>query len=259
MEIKIIIGHKRPEFQIWPGYKFATLNPISNLDFEIEDNKQLKESLPDGLIGEYYFLFLLRRKLEKFENLQTVTICQYRRFVTSKPIGIRSENQPYANIITPEDASNLLISNLIEPKKNGWLISSLFEVSQSVTFQYAAHHILRDWLRFLSDSYDAGLINQNEVTEAGLTNLLIPAPSTGVFPAKILIEHLKRLENCAVAFKNTGYIQRDDYQRRVIGFCIERLHSYFLLYSLANLKINFEDVSGQQIVVSESISVKPTI
>lgn len=257
--VQLIIGHKRPEFKIWPGHQFATLNPIDESDFKLDQDLELKETLPDELIGEYYFLFLLRRKLQKLSGIESVTISQYRRFVTMSSIGIPSENMPYSNVINTTQASDTSIMDLLCARKDGWLVSSEFKNSPNVSFHYAKYHILRDWFRFLSDAFDANLLSQVELAEASLVDRMLPAPSNGVFPVQFFIEHLQRLENCALAFKKNGYIKRDAYQRRVIGFCLERLHSYFLLSTLVRLKINFNDVSGRQITVSENTAVKPTI
>jgi len=258
-QIQLIIGHKRPDFKIWSGHQFASMNPIDENDFKLVTDFELKETLPDELIGEYYFLFLLRRQLEKNPTVESVTISQYRRFVTISPIGKPSDNMSYSNVISPIEASDNSISSLIRPKKDGWLISSEFPNSPNVAFHYSKYHILRDWYRFLSDAFDANLLTQAEIMEASLVNRMVPAPSNGVFPVQYFIEHLKRLEHCALAYKNNGYIKRDSYQRRVVGFCIERLHSYFLLSTLARLKLNFTDVSGRQIMVSENTTIKPTI
>ena len=257
--IQLIIGHKRPEFNIWPGHQFATLDPIEENDFKLDQDFELKDALPDELIGEYFFLFLLRRKLQKIGGIESVTISQYRRFVAINSVGLQSDNMSYSNVINSNQASDPSIASLIYPKKDGWLVSSEFKNSPNVSFHYGKYHILRDWFRFLSDALDANLLNQLEATEASLVDRMVPAPSNGVFPAQYFIEHLSRLEACALAFKENGYIKRDAYQRRVIGFCLERLHSYFLLSSLAKLKINFNEVAGRQIIVSEGTAVKPTI
>ena len=258
-ELKLMIGHKRPEFDLWPGHQFATLNPIAQNDFKLIEDLELKELLPDNLIGEYYFLFLIRRQIENQTSLKSITLSQYRRFATVRSIGQPATNQPYANLISKTEASSSNLENLIVAKKDGWLLSSLFAASPNVAYQYSRHHILRDWLRFLADSFDAGLLTQAEITESAFINCLIPAPSNGVFPVQYLIEHLIKLEACARAFVHGGYQPRDAYQRRVIGFCLERLHSYLLLASLSKLKINFNEAAGQQIVVSETDAVKPTI
>lgn len=258
-ELKLMIGHKRPEFDLWPGHQFATINPISQNDFKLIEDLDLKELLPDSLIGEYYFLFLIRRQIEKKISLKSITLSQYRRFSAVQSIGQPAANQPYANLITKVEASNPNLGNLIVAKKDGWLVSSLFAASPSVSYQYARHHFLRDWFRFLADGFDAGLLTQTEISESAFINTLIPAPSNGVFPVVFLVEHLIKLEACAKAFIQSGYKPRDAYQRRVIGFCLERLHSYLLLASLSKLKINFNEAAGQQIVVSETDAVKPTI
>ena len=257
--IQLIVGHKRPSFKIWPGHQFASLDPLDENDFKLVTDFELKESLTDELIGEYYYLFLIRRQLEKNSSIKSVTISQYRRFVTINPVGKPSHNLPYSNVISSTQASDPAISDLISPKKDGFLISSEFNNSPNVAFHYSQYHILRDWFRFLSDAFDANLLSQSEITQASLVDRMIPAPSNGVFPVEFFIEHLKRLELCALAYKNNGYLQRAEYQRRVIGFCLERLHSYFLLSTMARLKLNLKDVSGRQIVVSEEAAVKPTI
>lgn len=258
-KIQLVIGHKRPDFKIWSGHQFASINPIDENDFKLDVDFELKETLPDELIGEYYFLFLLRRQLEKKLTIESVTISQYRRFVTISPIGIPSDNMSYSNVISPNEASDNSISSLIRPKKDGWLISSEFPNTPNVAFHYSKYHILRDWFRFLSDAFDSNLLSQVEIMEAALVNKMVPAPSNGIFPVQFFIEHLKRLEQCALAYKNNGYIKRDAYQRRVLGFCLERLHSYLLLSTLARLKLDINDVSGRQIIVAENTTIKPTI
>lgn len=124
--IQLIIGHKRPEFNIWPGHQFATLNPIEENDFKLDQDFELKDELPDELIGEYYFLFLLRRKLQKIDGIESVTISQYRRFVAIKSVGLPSDNMSYSNVINPNQASDPSIARLICPKKMaGWYLQSL--------------------------------------------------------------------------------------------------------------------------------------
>lgn len=258
-ELKLIIGHRRPEFNLWPGHRVACLNAESSADWVLENDAELANVLPDSLVGEYYFLFLLRRQLERYPTLTSVTISQYRRFASKESIGRQSGNQPYANVISIMEAGNPSIGDLISPRAKGWLVSSALPTSPTVSFQYALHHHLRDWYRFLSDSFDAGVLSQQEVAQASFINLLIPAPSTGVFPAKLLITHLSRLELFARSFKSNGYQPRDNYQRRVIGFCLERMHSFLILSALANEGISYQEVCGQQIVISDDVSVRPTI
>ena len=135
--IQLIIGHKRPEFKIWPGHQFATLDPVEENDFKLEQDLELKDALPDELIGEYYFLFLLRRKLQKNAGIESVTVSQYRRFVAINSVGLPSDNLPYSNVINLTQASDPSITRLILPKKDGWLVSSEFKNSPNASFHYA--------------------------------------------------------------------------------------------------------------------------
>jgi hypothetical protein len=113
---------------------------------------------------------------------------------------------PYSNVINTKQASDTSIMDLLCARKDGWLVSSEFKNRPNVSFHYAKYHILRDWFRFLSDAFDANLLTQVELTEASLVDRMLPAPSNGVFPVQFFIEHLQRLENCALAFKKNGYI-----------------------------------------------------
>jgi hypothetical protein len=45
-----------------------SLNPTVPNDFKLSEDLELKELLPDSLIGEYYFLFLIRRQIEKIQE-----------------------------------------------------------------------------------------------------------------------------------------------------------------------------------------------
>ena len=91
-----------------------------------------------------------------------------------------------------------------------------------------------------------------QVVEASTSHVFVPAPSVGVYPAAFERDVLLKLENCARAFVISGYIPREGYQRRVLGFCIERLHGFLITQELARLSIDWRDVMGKQIVVSET-------
>jgi len=125
--------------------------------------------------------------------------------------------------------------------------------------QYARHHPLRDWLRFLADAIDGGAIDQATALEASLANQLIPAPSVGTIPSDVFLSHLRILRGAALSFRNHGFIARDDYQRRAIGFCLERLHSFLILKTLFRTRSGFQDSVGFQIVVSETQRIVATV
>jgi hypothetical protein len=257
-ELKIMIGHRRPAFKLWPGHQFACFEAESESDFLLEQDEECADLLPDRLIGEYYFLFCLLKTLEHKPIPNRICITQYRRFVAREPHGRPSSNAPHARTLRADEAENEAVASLLLPKSGDWLVGSALK-TKSVMAQYARHHPLRDWLRFLADAIDDGAIDQTQALRASEEPILIPAPSVGVFPGSVLLNHLRILKQISMSYRKSGYIPRNEYQIRAIGFCLERLHSHLLLESLRLPGNNSGDSFGCQIVVSSSEIVSRVI
>jgi hypothetical protein len=257
-ELKIMIGHRRPAFKLWPGHQFACFEAESESDFLLQQDEECADLLPDRLIGEYYFLFCLLKTLEHKPLPNRICITQYRRFVARKPLGRPSSNAPHARTLRADEAGNEAVAKLLLPKSGDWLVGSALK-TRSVMAQYARHHPLRDWLRFLADGIDDGAIDQTQALRASEETILIPAPSVGVFPTSVLFDHLSVLRKAALGFRKRGFIARDDYQRRAIGFCLERLHSWLVL-ELRSVNENlYSSADGFQIIVNQCERVEHTV
>jgi hypothetical protein len=257
-ELKIMIGHRRPAFKLWPGHQFACFEAESESDFLLEQDEECADLLPDRLIGEYYFLFCLLKTLGHKPLPNRICITQYRRFVAREPLGRPSTNAPHARTLRAEEAASEAIGKLLLPTSGDWLIGSALK-TKSVMAQYARHHPLRDWLRFLADAIDDGAIDQTQALRASEATILIPAPSVGVFPTSVFLDHLSVLRKVALGFRKRGFVARDDYQRRAIGFCLERLHSWFVL-ELRSVNENlYSSADGFQIIVNQCERVEHTV
>ena len=255
--LKILVGHKRPAFQLWPGWKFLGPNPHGPDDIILDDLQRRNGQPDDGLIGEYFFLFALARQMRPAEE-DSITIGQYRRLVVNAPLGEPASNQPWTRTIGAKQTEQLDMDLLTRPARARFLISSLVQVD-SVANQFALHHPLRDFYRFLSDLVDEGILDDSQIRDAAMVNVFVPAPSNGAFPSKSFVAIMSQLEQAANSFMRCGYVPRDGYQRRIIGFCLERLHSYLLLLELARRQIPFDAVSGHQLTIAEAPVVAPTI
>ena len=256
---KFIIGHVRPQLKFPESFRLVTQEQVEPTDYKVDTTEIQKVGLSDRRIGEYMYLFALRRKLEKSNPSASVTVAQYRRFVSSKTIGQVAQNMTYARTVTNQELNEHDLESLLKPSQGQWLISSSVRMQASVVDQYAKHHILRDWYRFLADGIDSGALTNEEARQASLTSLLIPAPSNGVFPIAVLVKHLTTLETVAQAFINGGFVEREEYQRRSLGFCLERLHSFLVLQEVLKSGLKLENVSGYQTVLSDSEVVKATV
>lgn len=247
-DLCLVVGHRRPDFPVWPGWQFATRTPVEAGDFPITTD--IDERLPDSIIGEYQHLFALSRQLRRAPGPSSIRIAQYRRLVVNVPLGVRADNQPWTKIVSIETARNLEAFLLTEPGPTGFLISTIHRVPTTLA-DYSSSHLARDYLRFLSETVDAGLLTDAEVTNAALLDGLIPAPSNGTFPVKIFIDIMSLLEAAALRFVENGFIQREGYQRRSLGFCLERLNSYCLLRALFAQSIDFGAVQGHQLTFAD--------
>jgi hypothetical protein len=251
-DLPVVVGHKRTPFPLWTGWRFATYQPVYPEDFPL--TVEVDPRLPDALVGEYHYLFSLRRELETINEFLSIRIAQYRRIVVREALGESSSNQPWTRVITPQQAEALDTLKLTTARKEGFLISSVAKFP-TVLLQYATSHHARDLLRFLSDAVDAGTIDNADATSCLLINGLIPAPSNGTFPVTVFVQIMKTLEHAAIAYLENGNIPRTEYQRRAIGFCLERLNSYLLIKELRSRNIDLASVIGQQITISDSTHI----
>jgi len=255
-DLKIIVGHLRPAFTPWAGHRFATFEPEQESDFALPAWDRSSRELYDRTLGEYYYLFALRRALEGRTDLTSITVSQYRRFVTVTPVGVPAANQDHVQVVTPAAAAEAETGLLVREKAKGWLIPTALSLAVPVHFDM--HHILRDYYRFLADSYDAGALNRAETLHATSALLFIASSSIGVFPAQTLLAILTKMEACVEAFVAGGYVPREGYQRRVIGFCLERLQSMLILHAMREDGLHPSAAYGFQTVVSETQRVRGT-
>lgn len=258
LRLKLVVGHRRPEFPLWPDWQFVTPAPEQGTDFRLTEGRLRPHGPDDQLIGEYFFLFALARQLRTAAPGGLVTFAQYRRLVANASIGMPSPNHPWTRVIDRGTAASLDATTLTAPRAKGFLVSSGMPVP-SVLLQFAVHHPARDLARFLSDAVDAGVLDDREATNVLTLKYLIPAPSTGTFPLATFIDTCRILERATYAFVEGGYRPRDDYHRRIIGFCLERLNSYLVLRELTRLGIDLKDATGQQLTIADDALIQATV
>lgn len=250
--LKLFIGHKPPDFGMWPGFTYASQQGGS---FRLPHDDVL-DAITSDVLSEYLTLFMLRRKLEEEKRSDgRITICQHRRFVLNTALGQEAQNLPSSRMIPPEIAANL-DPIMLEPRSGDHLIASPLVLSTTILDQYHLHHPLRDLLRFLADVVDANLLSSHDAHNVLNLKVLIPVPSCGVFPISAFLKIFGLLERCACAWHAGGYVPRDGYQARSTGFMLERLNSYLLIRYLSEHGIDFAQVVGHTTVVGEGNVLK---
>ena len=245
------IGHKPPEFKIWEGFEFYVPNA---------EVFQTKSHLKNGtLLGEYASLFLLYEKLNS-ENCRegTITICQYRRFVLNIRLGLKAENAPWCTFLTLSQMRDFEPGDKFDPlNNNSSLLASPISVPNGVLSQYGSCHHIRDIMMFAATLIDFGILDENEASDFLSSKILIPSPSCGTFEVAGFMEVIGILKKATEAFFYTNYKKyTDHYQQRVIGFLLERLHSYLLIKNFSQKGLNPFEMVGFTTVLSEGSFLK---
>jgi hypothetical protein len=204
-------------------------------------------------LSEYATLFAIRRLLQESwpdgtppEDETMVGISHYRRYAVTEPVGKPSF---VYGLVTPEEFVELPDQLFVPPPKT-ILMPAPFDLGMPVITQYGVAHVTRDLLHFMGIAVDLGVVDDRTVSHFRGQNVMIAAPTTGVFPAEWLVLVLEALESVVDAYEATVAVPHEGYQRRALGFCCERLHS-LLTASLVARWPEDKLIATRPVVVSE--------
>lgn len=220
--------------------------------------------VPDSYFGEHgSSLSEYAQLLWLFENIDNICsgyeyirVFHYRRFVAiNRPTkASQALNQPWSTVVKGSDLGEYEID--FDRNSNTELFNSRFIFERSVLYQYADAHILEDILNFARYISRRKILSDINVAEFLSINTMIPSCSIAVYKVatfKILFSFLRQ----AGEFINSDDFRvRAGYQRRVMGFLLERLNSYLLLALIGNKKVVGK--FGHNIVISDSPEVTLT-
>lgn len=184
----------------------------------------------DPVLGEYATLFAVRRLLEDARERGDGTgdgmvgISHYRRFAVTRPTGARS----YAyGVVRPEEFA-ALPRDLFVPPPDTVLFPAPMKVVPTLLAHFGTYHPTRDLLFFMALAIDLGIVTDAEATSWLSQDVMVPAPAVGVYPVDWYVATMAALESVVDAFESSVGVPREGYQRRIIAFCLERLHGLVL-------------------------------
>jgi hypothetical protein len=255
------VSHKKPIFL--PALPYQLISP------QIDSEKMAANQVivPDEIYGhlfhgrilsEYTQLFWLADMLKSYEREKSIMIFQYRKFLSFRYGKRVSSNIPYAYACHPEEA-NFLFPTLPELQHLGerLFLGPKLKV-RSIAHQYASCHLLEDFSAFIASLGAVPYFTAKRIMNFINCKILFPVPSLGVHRIDIFITHMELLRKVWQSFSENYYIHRSGYQRRVGGFLLERLHSFLLFEDIFEKK-SIPVIHGQQIVVSDTENINPTV
>lgn len=255
LALPVIVGHKKPLFSFWNKFKELSYSKAGDAYMRLEPVDFLGKS--DREMGEYFYLFGLGHQLKKSSHeYGVVIVAHYRRFLSSQPIGARS-NLAYVRTLNSKDAEATR-PEIILPVSGRRLIPGGIPLGPGgVLTQFAEHHPVEEFYKFLAAALDDGIISSDDAINIPLSSSLIPAPSIGVFQLDEFIEDMALLEACFKAYLRHNKKQFSGYQERIIAFCLERIHSYLTLKKVAKYNLGNSSL-GYQILISEDGIARPS-
>ena len=85
-ELKIVLGHKPPLFDVPSSWHISTTDPNNKKDFYIEDNSIIKKDGNIDCLAEYGYLFCLAKKLKLMPEIKIIKLVQYRKILSNTKI-----------------------------------------------------------------------------------------------------------------------------------------------------------------------------
>jgi hypothetical protein len=229
----------------------------------IKGQKQLA-LVDDSLFGEHgsalsehvQLLWLLEHLDEVSVDCSYVRIFHYRRFVSRKEpcVGQRSSNHPWSITISEADL-DAFAADFVR-FSDSEVFNTPVQFNGGMLGQYASAHVLKDLLNFTNFLIEAGIFSQKEAAEFLRENIEIPSCNIGTYKLETYREIFSTLRKAADFLYSNFFIAREGYQRRSVGFLLERLNSYLILKMIRQGLViaNF----GHNIVISDDAVVSIT-
>jgi hypothetical protein len=258
LALPVVIGHKPPLTRLWGKFKWASYDKDGDGYLQLP-HFSIRAGIGDKEIGEYHFLFGLRRYLESNQGKYgVVIISHYRRVLSSKKIGVPTNlNQSHTSVISPKELEREDVS-IVLPKSGAWLIGTPVLIHDGKQLHhFNISHPLQEYLTFLTLAIDLQIINGNEAVALLTATHMITAASIGVFPIEHFVDHMTQLEALTTAYLDLGRKKYEGFNQRIIAFCLERIHS-FLLMKVLERHGSDKSITGYQLVISENGLIRPS-
>ena len=179
-------------------------------------------------LSEYVQLLWLSDHFDTIvDNYDFVRVFQYRRFVSHSRVGRRSDQR---NVRWIKADELLRRERDFSRHSTTELFNQIHEYRRGMLRQYESAHVLIDIINFSKFLLETEVLDTKRVASFLSDHPMIPASNMGTFRVATLRDILLTLKRAAEFIKTSYFTPRAGYQRRVLGFLLERLNSHLLLH-----------------------------
>ena len=252
-ELKLVLAHKPPLFDVPPGWHIVTTDPDNKKDFYVEDDYIWTKNGDADALSEYCYLIPLAKKLKLMPEIQTIRLAQYRKIVCNSKFTQSEKITEPRYFITPEELKRYDIEEITKPINN-FLLSVFYEFPENCLHHYNESHLIEDLLKFLLDAVKCEVINNEQLVKIlNSKALLVGGIGIGVYPKDVFIKILEQAEKAALFYYKESWVKRtDNYQYRNIGFLLEILTTFLLCKELHSHDINIFSSCGCLVIVDKN-------
>ncbi len=138
----------------------------------------------------------------------------------------------------------------------GEMVNTPFRFPGGILDNYARYHHLEDLLVFAKFLGKENILTAVEIAQFLRGDILIPGSSIGVLSVENFRSVFSALAKASQFVNDPNYVARVGYQRRNMGFMLERLNSYLLLKGIHEGKIIRK--TGIHMIISDSSRIGST-
>lgn len=263
-ELKIVIGHKPPTFDLPPDWHIVTTNPDNKANFFVEDDFVWTKNGHRDAFGEYSDLIPLARTLRHCEDLQNIRIAQYRKVVVNADHVSMNQTQWFKDfhIIKKQDFKKFELNHTTQPESHGFLFSECLILKHeynnprlftTLLDHYEQNHHIEDFLRFVADCINCEVLSSEDANLfLHMNKMIIGGIGLGSFPIPTFLSVMQKVETAVSYYYANSWIKRQDsYQYRNVCFLCERLSSFLLMKELDKRNIKLQTALGRLFVITE--------
>lgn len=182
-----------------------------------------------GTAGAFAILDIVRDGKRYCQPDDRIMIFQQAKLVVSKKIGWVSRNYPGMRLLNTINSVGVDIARVAGDEN--FLIPEPFRIKGGLMRQYAQHHYLPDFLKYLAVAIEEGVLNPKQVVDLCSSEIFIPGGGIlGVFPIGYYLKTVELIKSVTYSYLNKNKPGlKSPYQRIAAAYSAERLGSYLLM------------------------------